>query len=103
MTSASGPNAPLSRIPFTPRAEASILELSKWMRIAGIIGMAAAVLKAVVSLLVRNDVGQVVSSVVTFLAGFWTEHLARLGSALASQQDHAGEPAKTQADEATGD
>jgi len=43
------------------------------------------------------------AAVQEFLAGFWTEHLARLGSALASQQDHAGEPAKTQADEATGD
>ena len=42
------------------------------------------------------------AAVQEFLAGFWTEHLARLGSSRKPARP-AGEPAKTQADEATGD
>jgi membrane protein YqaA with SNARE-associated domain len=76
MTNPANPETPLSRIPFTPRAEASILELSKWMRIAGVIGMIAAVLKVLVALLVRNDIGQIIGSVVTFLIGYWSYQAA---------------------------
>jgi DNA-binding transcriptional ArsR family regulator len=34
------------------------------------------------------------AAVQEFLAGFWTEHLARLGTVLASKQDEAGAPAR---------
>src|SRR6476620_4918431 len=84
MTNASNPETPLSRIPFTPRAEASILELSKWMRIAAVIGMVAAVLKVVIVLLIHNnDIGQLIGSVVTFLVGFWTYQAAGAFAAVA--------------------
>jgi DNA-binding transcriptional ArsR family regulator len=39
------------------------------------------------------------AAVQEFLAGFWAEHLARLGDALTSQQDEAGQPGE----EAAGD
>lgn len=66
------PETPLSRIPFTPKAEASILELSKWMRISAVIGMVAAVAKVVIALAVRNDIGQLIGAVVTFLIALWS-------------------------------
>jgi hypothetical protein len=84
MTNATQAETPLSRIPFTPRAEASILELSKWMRIAAVIGMVGAVLKVVIALVVRNDIGQLVGAVVTFLIGLWTYKAAAALAAVAT-------------------
>jgi len=84
MTNATQAETPLSRIPFTPRAEASILELSKWMRIAAVIGMVGAVLKVVIALVVRNDIGQLVGAIVTFLIGLWTYKAAAAFAAVAT-------------------
>lgn len=76
MTTATNAEAPLSRIPFTPRAEASILELSKWLRISAVIGMIGGVLRVVIAIAVRNDAGQIIGAVVTFLVGFWSYQAA---------------------------
>jgi hypothetical protein len=84
MTSATGGDAPLTRIPFTPRAEASILELSKWMRISGMISMAGGVLKALITLAPRHDIGQLVSGVALFLVGFWSYRAAASFTAMAT-------------------
>lgn len=65
-------DAPMSRIPFTPRAEASILELSKWMRISGVISMAAAVLKLIVAITLGHGLGVPLGAIVTFLVGYWS-------------------------------
>jgi hypothetical protein len=84
MTNPTNAEVPLSRIPFTPRAEASILELSKWMRISGIIGMIGGVLRVVVALGVRNDAGQLIGAVVTFLVGLWSYQAAKAFAAVAT-------------------
>jgi len=75
---------PLSRIPFTPRAEASILELSKWMRISGVIGMIGGVLRVVIAIGVRNDAGQLIGAVVTFLVGLWSYQAAKAFASVAT-------------------
>lgn len=75
-SNATSANTPLSRIPFTPRAEASILELAKWMRISAVIGMIGAAAKVVIALFVRNDIGQLIGAVVTFLIAFWSYQAA---------------------------
>jgi len=84
MTDATGVEEPLRRIPFTPRAEASILELSKWLRISAVIGMISAVLRVVVSLTVRNDAGQLIGAVVTFLIAVWSFQAAGAFAAVAT-------------------
>jgi hypothetical protein len=76
--------APLNRIPFTPRAEASILELSKWLRISAVIGMIGALLRVVIALGVRNDAGQLIGAVVTFLVGLWSYQAAGAFAAVAT-------------------
>lgn len=84
MTDATNSQAPLSRIPFTARAEASILDLSKWMRISAVIGMIGGVLKGVVALGVRNDAGQLIGALVTFMIGFWSYQAASAFAAVAT-------------------
>jgi hypothetical protein len=84
MTNATSVGEPLRRIPFTPRAEASILQLSKWLRISAVIAMISAVLRVVVSLTVRNDAGQVIGAVVTFFIGLWSYHAAGAFAAVAT-------------------
>ncbi len=84
MTNATSAEEPLVRIPFTPRAEASILELSKWLRISAVIGMISGVLRVVVSLMVRNDAGQLIGAVVTFLIGLWSYRAAGAFAAVAT-------------------
>jgi hypothetical protein len=84
MTNPTTPEAPLSRIPFTPRAEASILELSKWMRIAAVIGMIGGVLRAVIAVMVRNDAGQLIGAIITFLVGLWSYQAAKAFAAVAT-------------------
>ena len=84
MTNATSAEEPLRRIPFTPRAEASILELSKWLRISAVIGMISAVLRVVVSLTVRNDAGQTIGAVVTFLVALWSYQAAGAFAAVAT-------------------
>jgi hypothetical protein len=84
MTNATSAEGPLNRIPFTPRAEASILELSKWLRISAVIGMISGVLRVIVSLTVRNDAGQLIGAVVTFLIGLWSYRAAGAFAAVAT-------------------
>jgi hypothetical protein len=84
MTNATSSEVPLSRIPFTSRAEASILELSKWMRISGVIGMLGGVLRVVIALSVRNDAGQLIGAGVTFLVGLWSYQAANAFVAVAT-------------------
>ena len=84
MTNATRSEAPLCRIPFTPRTEASIVELSKWMRISGVIGMIGGVLRVVIALSVRNDAGQLIGAVVTFLVGLWSYQAANAFASLAT-------------------
>ena len=78
------PTTPLSRIPFSPRAEASIVELSKWMRIAGVITIVGAVIRVLVLVTVRNDLGQAISAFITFLIGMWTLQAATAFRAVAT-------------------
>ena len=84
MTNATNAEAPLSRIPFTPRAEASILSLSKWMRISAVIGMIASVAKVLIALVIRNDIGQLIGAVVTFLIAWWSYQAAGAFAAIAT-------------------
>jgi steroid 5-alpha reductase family enzyme len=84
MTNAASSEAPLNRIPFTPRAERSILELSKWMRISAVIGMIGGVLRAVIAVMVRNDAGQLIGALVTFLIGLWSYQAATAFAAVAT-------------------
>jgi hypothetical protein len=76
--------APLTRIPFSPRAESSIRALATWMRIAGVITIVGAILKVLVLILVRNDLGQVIASFVTFLMGVWTLQASTAFNAVAT-------------------
>lgn len=69
-------DTPLSRIPFTPRAEASILELSKWMKISGVIGIVASVLKLCLAVVLSHGLGAPIGAIVTFLVGFWSYQAA---------------------------
>jgi hypothetical protein len=84
MTNPTNGEAPLSRIPFTPSTEASILELSKWMRISGAISMAGAVLKVVIVIFARHDVGQLISAVALFMVGLWSYQAATSFAAVAA-------------------
>lgn len=75
---------PLSHIPFTPRAEASILELSKWMRISGIIGIVASILKLCFGIFLHGSgLGGPIGAVVTFLVGYWSIQAASSFEAVA--------------------
>src|SRR5262249_36107277 len=84
MTNPTNADAPLTRIPFTPRADASVLELSKWLRISAIIGMIGGVLRVVVAFGARNDAGQLIGGVVTFLIGLWSYQAANAFAAVAT-------------------
>jgi hypothetical protein len=77
-------DAPLSRIPFTARAEASILELSKWMHISGVIGIVASVLKLCVALFIGHGLGAYIGAVVTFLVGYWSYQAGNAFGSMAS-------------------
>jgi hypothetical protein len=84
MTNATNAEVPLSRIPFTPRAEASILALSKWLRISAVIGMIGGVLRVVIALVIRNDAGQLIGALVTFFVGLWSYQAATAFAAVAT-------------------
>jgi len=65
------PEAPLARIPFSPRAEASLRALCNWMQIAAVISIVGAVFKVVSAFTPRNDPSKLVDAVITFLIGLW--------------------------------
>jgi hypothetical protein len=60
------------------------LELSKWLRISAIIGMVGGVLRVVIAIGVRNDAGQLIGAVVTFLVGLWSYQAANAFAAVAT-------------------
>lgn len=65
------PEAPLSRIPFSPRAEASIRALCNWMQIAAVISIIGAVFKVVSAFAPRQDFTKLIDAAITFLIGLW--------------------------------
>ncbi len=65
------PEAPLSRIPFSARTEASIRALCNWMQIAAVISIVGAVVKAISAFVPHLDVGKLLDAVITFFIGFW--------------------------------
>jgi hypothetical protein len=65
------PEVPLSRIPFTPRAEASLSALCNWMQIAAVINIISAVLNLISAFTPRADLGKLIQAIVAFLVGLW--------------------------------
>src|SRR4051794_2635425 len=65
------PQAPLARIPFSPKAEASIRALAGWMQTAAVISIVAAVLKFVGAFVPRYHGGHIFDAVITLLIGVW--------------------------------
>lgn len=65
------PEAPLARIPFSPRAEASLRALCNWMQIAAVISIVGTVFKVVSAFTPRHDLSRLVDAVITFLIGLW--------------------------------
>jgi hypothetical protein len=63
--------APLSRIPFTARQEASIRALCNWMQIAAVISVIGAVSKVVSAFTPRLDYSKLIDAALTFLIGVW--------------------------------
>ena len=62
---------PLTRIPFTPRQEASLRALCSWMQIAAIISFISAVGKVVSAFTPQRDFGKLIEAVITFLIALW--------------------------------
>ena len=67
---------PLTRIPFSPRAESSIRALATWMHIAGVVSMIGAVMRVVLAFTPRRDLSHLIGAVVMFLLGLWTYQAA---------------------------
>jgi hypothetical protein len=76
MAELSTPTAPLTRIPFTARSEASIAALSKWMRVAAAVGILSAAGRIVSVFGPRHDFGQLIGAVISLLMGIWTYQAA---------------------------
>src|SRR5262249_28456149 len=66
------PEAPLSRIPFSPRQEAGLRALCNWMQVAAVLTIAGAVGTLVSAFTPRFDGGNIISAVISFLLGLWT-------------------------------
>jgi hypothetical protein len=65
------PEAPLRRIPFSPRQEASLRALCNWMQIAAVISIVSAVAKVVSAFTPRLNPGNLIDAAITFLIGLW--------------------------------
>jgi hypothetical protein len=65
------PEAPLRRIPFTARDEASIQALCNWMQVAAVVSIVGAVFKIVSAFTPRQDLGKIIDGLITFLIGLW--------------------------------
>ena len=65
------PEAPLSRIPFTARDEASIRALCNWMQIAAVVSIISAIAKFVSAFTPRQDFGKLIDAALTFLIALW--------------------------------
>jgi hypothetical protein len=68
--------APLTRIPFTAQSEASIVALSKWMRVAAAVGIFTAAGRIISVFGPRHDFGQLIGAVISLLMGIWTYQAA---------------------------
>jgi len=65
------PEAPLRRIPFSPRQEASLRALCNWMQVAAVISIVSAVAKLVSAFTPRQNFGNAIDAALTFLIGLW--------------------------------
>jgi hypothetical protein len=65
------PAGPLSRIPFSAQAEASIRALSNWMQVAAGISILAAIAKLVSAFTPRYQPGHIIDAFITLLIGVW--------------------------------
>ena len=65
------PERPLSRIPFSPQAEASIRALAGWMQVAAVVSVLGAIGKLVSAFTPRYQPGHVIDAFITFLIGVW--------------------------------
>jgi hypothetical protein len=70
-TPSEAPEAPLRRIPFSPRQEASLRALCNWMQVAAAISIVSAVAKLVSAFTPRQNLGNVIDAALTFLIGLW--------------------------------
>jgi hypothetical protein len=68
--------APLTRIPFTARTEASIVALAKWMRVAAAFGILTAAGRIISVFGPHRDFGQLIGAVISLLMGIWTYQAA---------------------------
>jgi hypothetical protein len=62
---------PLSRIPFSPRQEASLRALCNWMQVAAVSSIVSAVAKLVGAFTPRQNLGNAIDAALTFLIGLW--------------------------------
>jgi Family of unknown function (DUF5362) len=65
------PDRPLTRIPFSPRAEANIRALAGWMQVAAVVSIVAGIVKAVSAFVPRYQPGHIVDAIVSLLIGVW--------------------------------
>jgi len=68
--------APLNRIPFTAQSEASIIALSKWMRVAAAVGILGAAGRIISVFGPHHDFGQLIGAAISLLMGIWTYQAA---------------------------
>lgn len=62
---------PLSRIPFSAQAEASLKALCAWMQIAAVVSFLSGIAKVVSAFTPRQDFGKLVEAALTFLIAVW--------------------------------
>ena len=67
---------PLNRIPFTAQSEASIIALSKWMRVAAAVGILGAAGRVISVFGPHHDFGQLIGAAISLLMGIWTYQAA---------------------------
>jgi len=71
MAQGPSPERPLSRIPFSPQAEAGIRALAGWMQIAAVVDILAAVGKLINTFAPKYQPGHIVDAILTLLIGVW--------------------------------
>jgi hypothetical protein len=76
MAEPSTPSVPLTRIPFTARTEASIVALSKWMRVAAAVAILSAIGRIISVFGPHHDFGQLIGAAISLLMGIWTYQAA---------------------------
>lgn len=71
------PDMPLSRIPFSAQAEASLKALCVWMQIAAVVTFVSAIGKVVAAFAPRHDYGKLVDAAITFMIALWIYQAGR--------------------------